>query len=92
MARDLRIQIRLTKEEHDAIAAQARRQGLGIGTYLRALALWNAVELTGTPRGRALASLNRAQERARGRGLDRLSAKDIDAEIKAARATRSRSR
>jgi len=46
MARELTIQIRLTKEEHDTIAAQA--------------------------------------------GRDRLSAKEIDAEIKAARATRGR--
>jgi hypothetical protein len=92
MARDLTIQIRLTKEEHDTIAAQAVREGLGVGTYLRALALRNTFESLGTPRGRAFAALRLAQERARARGLDRLSAKDIDAEIKAARATRSRSR
>jgi mobilization protein NikA len=90
MARDLTIQIRLTKEEHDTIAAQAGREGLGVGTYLRTLALRNAFESSGTPRGRAFAALRRAQERSKTRGLDRLSAKDIDAEIKAARATRGR--
>jgi len=90
MARDLTIQIRLTREEHDTIAAQAGREGLGVGTYLRALALRSAFESADTPRGRAFAALRRAQERAKSRGLDRLSAKEIDAEIKAARATRGR--
>ena len=90
MARDVTIQIRLTKEEHDTIAAQAGREGLGVGTYLRALALRNAIESSRTPRGQAFAALRRAQERAKARGFDRLSAKDIDAEIKAARATRAR--
>jgi len=90
MARDLTIQIRLTKEEHDTIAAQARREGLGVGTYLRALALRNAFESSGSPRGRVFAALRRAQEHAKARGLDRLSPKDIDAEIKAARAARGR--
>lgn len=90
MARDLTIQIRLTKEEHDTIAAQAGREGLGVGTYLRALALRNALESSGSPRGRAFAALRRAQERAKSRGLDKLSPKDIDAEIKAARAARGR--
>ncbi|MFL5311901.1 MAG: plasmid mobilization protein [Myxococcales bacterium] len=88
--RDLTIQIRLTKEEHDTIAAQAGREGLGIGTYLRVLALRNAFEASGSASGRAFAALRRAQERAKTRGLDTLSAKDIDAEIKAARAARSR--
>jgi hypothetical protein len=41
-------------------------------------------------RRRALAALRRAQERAKARGLDGLSSKEIDAEIKAARATRRR--
>jgi hypothetical protein len=65
---------------------------LGVGTYLRALALRNAFEASRTPRGEPFAALRRAQERSKARGLDRLSAKDIDAEIKVARATRSRSR
>ncbi len=90
MARDLTIQIRLTKEEHDTIAAQAGREGLGVGTYLRALALRSALESSDTPRGRALAALRRVQDRAKARGLDRLSAKEIGAEIKAARARRGR--
>ena len=92
MARELTIQIRLTKEEHDTISAQAGREGLGVGTYLRALALRKASEASGTQRGEAFAALWRSQERAKARGLDGLSAKDVDAEIKAARATRSRSR
>lgn len=92
MARDLTIQIRLTKEEHDTITAQAGREGLGIGTYLRALALRNAFEASGAPRGRAFAALRRAQERSKARGLDGLSAKDVDAETKAARAARGRRR
>lgn len=92
MARDLTIQIRLTKEEHDTIAAQAGRDGLGVGTYLRALALRNAFESSGTPRWRALASLRRVQEHAKAHGVDKLSAKKIDAEIKAARAARGRRR
>jgi hypothetical protein len=37
-------------------------------------------ETSGTPRGRAFAALRRAQERAKARGLDKLSAKKIDAE------------
>jgi hypothetical protein len=90
MARDMTIQIRLTKEEHDTIAAQASRVGLGVGTYLRALALRNAFESSGSPRGRAFAALRRVQEHAKTRGLDKLSPKDIDAEIKAARTTRGR--
>jgi hypothetical protein len=90
MARDLTIQIRLTKEEHDTIAAQAVREGLGVGTYLRALALRNAFESSGSPRGKAFTALRRAQEHAKARGLDRLSPKDIDAEIKAMRAARGR--
>ena len=57
MARELTIQIRLTKEEHETIAAQAGREGLGVGTYLRALALRSALESSGTPRGRAFAAL-----------------------------------
>lgn len=69
------IQIRLTKEEHDTIAAQAGREGLGVGTYLRALALRNALESSGSPPGRALAALRRVQERAKSRGLDRFSPK-----------------
>lgn len=90
MARDLTIQIRLTKEEHDTIVAQAGREGLGVGTYLRALALRTALESSGTARGRAFAAVRQAQERAKARGVDRLSAKEIDAEIKATRATRRR--
>jgi hypothetical protein len=92
MARELTIQIRLTKEEHDTIVAQAQREGLGVGTYLRALALRSAFEASGTPRGAAFAALRRTQERAKVRGLDRLAAKVIDAEIKAARNTRGRRR
>lgn len=90
MARDLTIQIRLTKEEHETIAAQAGREGLGVGTYLRALALRHAFESSDTPRGRAFAAQRRVQEHAKSGGLDRLSAKEIDAEIKAARAARGR--
>ena len=90
MARDLTIQIRLTKEEHDTIAAQAGREGLGVGTYLRALAFRNAFESSGTPRARAFAALRRVQEHAKTRGVDQLSAKEIDAEIKAARAAPGR--
>src|ERR671937_251009 len=41
------------------------------------------------PRGRALAALRRAQERAKARGLGGLSSKEIDTEIKAVRDTRS---
>ena len=65
MARDLTIQIRLTKEEHETIAAQAGREGLGVGTYLRALALRNAFESLGSPRGKAFAVRRRAQKRAK---------------------------
>jgi hypothetical protein len=90
VARDLTIQIRLTKEEHDTIAAQAGREGLGVGTYLRALALRNAFESSDPPRGKAFTALRRAQERAKAGGLARLSAKEIDAEVKTARATRGR--
>ena len=57
MARDLTIQIRLTKEEHATIAAQAEREGLGVGTYLRALALRSAFESSATPRGRAMKTI-----------------------------------
>src|SRR2546427_3559083 len=92
MARDLTIQIRLTKEEHDTIAAQAGREGLGVGTYLRALALRNAFESSGSPRGRSFAALRRAQERAKPRGLAPLSPKDINAEIQAAPPGRRRPR
>ncbi len=92
MARDLTIQIRLTKEEHETIATQAGREGLGVGTYLRALALRSAFESSDSPRGRAFAALRRAQELAKSRELDKLSAKDIDGEIKAARVTRARPR
>jgi hypothetical protein len=90
MARDLTIQIRLTKEEHDTISAQAGREGLGVGTYLRALALRSAFESSDTPRGKAFAALRRVQDHAKARGLDKLSAKEMDAEIKAARAARGR--
>src|SRR5437764_12278292 len=90
MARELTIQIRLTKEEHDTIAAQAGREGLGVGTYLRALALRNAFESSGTPRGRAFSALRRGQERAKARGLDRLSATEIKCAMKGGRANGGR--
>src|SRR6267142_5021897 len=53
MARELTIQIRLSKEEHELIAAQAAKEGLGVGTFLRALALRKAWESSPTPRGDA---------------------------------------
>ena len=90
MARDLTIQIRLTREEHDTIAAQAVREGLGVGTYLRALALRKAFESSHSPRGRTLAAGRRAQQRAKARGKDRVSPKDVRARIKAGRAARGR--
>src|SRR2546430_12979025 len=88
MARELTIQIRLTKEEHDTIAAQAGREGLGVGTYLRALALRNAFESSGTPRGRAFSALRRAPERAEAGRLGRLSPQEVGAGGEASRATR----
>ena len=88
MARELTIQIRLTEEEHATIAAQAAREGLGVGTYLRALALRTALGASPSARGRAVAALRRSQERAQARGLDKLPAKEIGTEIKAVRATR----
>ena len=90
MARELTIQIRLTEEEHATIASQAKREGLGIGTYLRALALRTAFEASPSPRGRAFRALREIQEHAKARGLDKLSAKEIEAEIKAARAAARR--
>ncbi len=88
MARDLTIQIRLTEQEHATIAAQAEKEGLGVGTYLRALALRTALGGSPSARGRGFAALRRSQERAKARGLDRLSPKEIDSEIKAARTAR----
>ncbi len=88
MARDLTIQIRLTEQEHATIAAQAEKEGLGVGTYLRALALRTALGATPSSRGRAFAALRRTQERAKARGLDRLSSKEIESEIKSARTAR----
>ncbi len=88
MARSLTLQIRLSKEEHETIAAQADREGLGVGTYLRALALRTALEESRLPRARAFHALRQAEERSKARGLDKLSSADIDAEIKAARAGR----
>lgn len=90
MARALTIQIRLTEEEHATIASQAKREGLGVGTYLRALALRTAIEASPSLRGRALGALRGIQEHSKARGLDKLSAKEIEAEIKAARAARRR--
>jgi ABC-type branched-subunit amino acid transport system permease subunit len=88
VARDLTIQIRLTKEEHQTIAAQAAREGLGVGTYLRALALRTAFEASPSPRGRAFRAVREIQEHAKARGLDKLSLDEINAVIKAARAAR----
>ncbi len=88
MARELTIQIRLTKQEHATIAAQAEKEGLGVGTYLRALALRTALAALPSSRGRAFAALRRTQERAKVRGLDRLSSKEIESEIKSARTAR----
>jgi len=88
MARDITIQIRLTEEEHATIAALAEREGLGVGTYLRALGLRTALEASPSPRGRAFAALRRSHERAKARGLEKLSANEIGTEIKAARAGR----
>src|SRR6266436_5862836 len=65
MARELTIQIRLTKQEHATIAAQAEKEGLGVGTYLRALALRTALAALPSSRGRAFAALRRTQERAK---------------------------
>jgi hypothetical protein len=92
VARDLTIQIRLSKEEHETIAAQATREGLGVGTYLRALALRTAFEASPSPRGQAFRAVREIQEHAKARGLDKLSAEEVDAEIKAARAARRRRR
>jgi len=91
MARELTIQIRLSKEEHSAIASLAGRLGLGVGTYLRSLALRAAFEQLPTPRGRAFRALRSSQQRAKALGLDKMSMDEIDGEIKAARASRRRS-
>lgn len=40
-----RLAIRLTAAERDTLTAAARRSGLGIGPWLRALGLWRAREL-----------------------------------------------
>lgn len=88
MRRDLTIQIRLTQEEHSTIAAQAGREGLGVGTYLRALALRESLQSGGTRRGRAYRALRRSQTRSKERGLDKLTAKTIQAEIRASRSRR----
>src|SRR6266436_6039011 len=65
MARELTIQIRLTKQEHATIAAQAEKEGLGVGTYLRALALRTVLAALPSSRGRAFTALRRTQERAK---------------------------
>ena len=78
------------EEEHATIASQAKREGLGVDTYLRALALRTAFEASPSPRGRAFRALREIQEQSKARGPDKLSAKEIEAEIKAARATRHR--
>lgn len=85
MARELTIQIRLSKEEHDTIAAQAAREGLGVGTYLRAVALRTALGSLPSARSRAFRAVRDLQEDAKARGLDKLSLDDINAAIKAAR-------
>ena len=90
MARELTIQIRLTDEEHATIASQAKREGLGVGTYLRALALRTAYEASPSPRGRAFRTLRQIQDHSKALGLDKLSANEIKAEIKGARAARRR--
>jgi predicted DNA binding CopG/RHH family protein len=90
VARDLTIQIRLSKEEHDTIAAQAAREGLGVGTYLRALALRTAFEASPSPRGRAFRALRDIHARSKAMGTDKLSMEEIDAEIQAARTARRR--
>jgi hypothetical protein len=91
MARELTVQIRMTQEEHSAIAALARREGLGVGTYLRALALRAGLQEAETPAGKAFRAVRESQARAKAHGLDEISAEDIDAEIKAARSGRRRS-
>lgn len=90
MARDLTIQIRLSKEEHDTIAAQAAKEGLGVGTYLRALALRTAFEAFPSPRSRAFRALRDIHAHSKASGFDKLSGDEIDAEIKAARTARRR--
>jgi len=91
MARERTIQIRLTQEEHSTIASQAEREGLGVGTYLRSLALRESLRTDRSGRGRAYRALRRIQDRSKARGLDKLSAKKIQAEIKATRSRRRRS-
>lgn len=59
-----------------------------MGTYLRALALRTAFEDSPSPRGRAFRALREIQEHSKARGLHTLSGKEIEAEIKAARAAR----
>jgi hypothetical protein len=90
MARELTIQIRLSKEEHDTIAAEAAKEGLGVGTYLRALALRTALESSPSARGRIFRAVRDLQEDAKARGLDKLSLDDIDAAIKEARKSKRR--
>lgn len=91
MPRERTIQIRLTKEEHSAIAAQAGREGLGVGTYLRSLALRESLQADRSGRGRAFRALRRSQEHSKIQGLDRLPEKVIRTEIAAARSRRRRS-
>ena len=91
MARELTIQIRLTEQEHATIAAQAAREGLGVSTFLRALALRTALQAAPTPAGRAAAALRRSQERSVARGLTKLKPDEIEAAIRQARAGRRRS-
>lgn len=91
MPRERTIQIRLSEEEHSTIAAQAGREGLGVGTYLRSLALRESLQADRSGRGRAFRALRRSQDRSKARGLDKLPAKAIRAEIAAARSRRRRS-
>jgi hypothetical protein len=56
-----------------------------VGTYLRALALRRALEESPSRRGAAYRAVRQIHEHSKERGLDKLSEKEIDAEIKAAR-------
>jgi len=91
MARERTIQIRLTHEEHSVIAAQAEREGLGVGTYLRSLALRESLQADRSGRGRAYGALRRIQDRSKAMGLDKLPVKRIRAEIAAVRSRRRHS-
>ncbi len=91
MARELTVQIRMTQEEHSAIAALASREGLGVGTYLRALALRAALQEAQSPAGHAFRAMRASQAHAKAKDLDKLSAADIEVEIEGARSGRRRS-